>query len=113
VIYRQGNLNSAIDWHRPYQVPLPAYRCLGHNYLTMHFFCEPLSLSPRTRSFRKDGQDITVFCFADRKHTEQFRERFGGEFMNAKDRPDWRAPGAHRDFSLADHQRNGRCVNLR
>ena len=31
---------------------LPAYRCHGHNYLTMGLFCEALSLYPRTHSLR-------------------------------------------------------------
>ena len=31
--------------------------------------------------------DVNVFCFAERAHAEQFRERFGGEFIDPKDRP--------------------------
>jgi len=51
VAYRKGELSKAMmdqDW--PHQVTLPAYRCLGHNFLTIHFFCEGLSLSPRTHA---------------------------------------------------------------
>src|SRR5262249_15782337 len=33
------------------------------------------------------SSDMTVFCFAERAHAEQFRERFGGEFIAPKDRP--------------------------
>jgi hypothetical protein len=36
--------------------------------------------------------DVNVFCFAERAHAEQFRERFGGEFIDPKDRPKW--PGS-------------------
>jgi hypothetical protein len=61
---------------------------LGHNYLTIRFFCEgeALSLSPRTHSLRRGDQDVLVFSFADRLHAEQFRERFGGDFLHAKHR---------------------------
>jgi hypothetical protein len=30
---------------------------------------------------------MNVFCFAEREHAEQFLARFGGEFMDLKDRP--------------------------
>ena len=60
----------------------------------IRLFCEGLSLCPRTHSFRRDDTDILVFCFADRAHAEQFRERFGGEFINPKSRPKW--PGSNR-----------------
>ena len=75
------------DW--PHQVALAAYRCLGHSYLTMRFFCEGegLSLSPHTHSLRRDDQDMLIFCFARRQHAEQFRDRFGGEFIDLNSRP--------------------------
>ena len=49
--YRKGELSKAMmhrDW--PFQIALPAYRCLGRNYFTIRFFCEGerLSLSPHT-----------------------------------------------------------------
>jgi hypothetical protein len=45
-------------------------------------------------SFRRDDTDMLVFCFAERVHAEQFRDRFGGEFIDPKDRPKW--PGINR-----------------
>src|SRR5262245_41322460 len=97
------------DW--PHRVALLACRCHGHNYVTMRLFCEPLSLSPRTHSLRRDDGDVIVFSFAEHAHAEKFRERFGGEFIDPVTRAEWRTPGAHRDFTLADQQRNGRCIN--
>jgi hypothetical protein len=46
VVHRKDKLNKAMtdrDW--PHQVVLPAYRCLGHEYLTINFFCEAERLS--------------------------------------------------------------------
>ena len=51
-----------------------------------------LSLCPRTHSFRSADTDVLVFCFAERDHAEKFRDRFGGEFLDSKDRPKW--PGS-------------------
>jgi hypothetical protein len=67
-------------------VPLPAVRCHRHNYITIRLFCEPLSLCPRPHSFRRGDDDMIVFSFAERRHAEQFRGRFGGEFIDP--RPD-------------------------
>ena len=97
MVYRKDELSQAIMDHRwPHQVALPAYRCTGHTYLTMHFFCDAqrLSLCTRRRSYRQDDVDMTVFCFADRGHAEKFRDRFGGEFIDPKSRP--KRPGATR-----------------
>jgi hypothetical protein len=95
VIYRRGELSKAtIDRDWPHQVELPAYRCTGGNYVTIHLFYEGLSQCPRGHSFYRHGTDMNIFCFAEREHAEQFRERFGGEFMDPKDRPKW--PGARR-----------------
>jgi len=42
-----------LDFHAlDARTTLPAYRCHGHNYLTMGLFCEALSLHPRTHSLR-------------------------------------------------------------
>jgi len=70
-------------------VALPAMRCHGHNYITIRLFCETLSLCPRTHSFRREDTDHIVFCFAEIDHAEKFRERFGGDFLDPKDRPKW------------------------
>jgi hypothetical protein len=78
------------DW--PHQVALRADYCAGANYVTIRLFCEGLSLCPRGHSFRRDDIDMTVFCFADRAHAEQFQTHFGGEFIDPKSRPKW--PGS-------------------
>jgi hypothetical protein len=80
VVYRKGELSKAMidrDW--PHQVAVPNYRCHGHNYITIRLFCEPLTLCPRTHSFRRNDTDMIVFCFAKRDHAEKFREHFVAE----------------------------------
>ena len=52
--------------------------------MTIRLFSEGLSLCPRTHSFRGGDTDILVFCFAERDHAEQFRDRFGGEIIDPK-----------------------------
>jgi hypothetical protein len=113
VVYRKGELSKAMmDREWPHHVALPAFRCHGHNYVTMRLFCEPLSLYPRPQLCRRDDGDMTVFCFAERRHAEQFRERFGGEFMDPGTPPKWPRPRTHcTDISLALRQRNGCCAN--
>jgi hypothetical protein len=83
-----------MDRQWPHQVAVPAYRCLGHNYLTIRFFCEGegLSLCPRTQALRRDHQDMLIFSFAERAHAEHFLTRFGGDFLDTKHRAKW--PGA-------------------
>ena len=55
--------------------------------MTIRLYCEGVSLCDRGHSFYRDGMDMNVFCFAERAHAEQqFRERFGGEFIDPKDR---------------------------
>jgi hypothetical protein len=85
-----------MDQRRLHQVALPAYRCLGHNHLTIRYFCEGerLPWCAPCHSHGEDDVDMTVFCFAERAHSEQFRERFGGEFLEPKDRP--KGPAAQR-----------------
>jgi hypothetical protein len=95
VAYRKGELSKGmIDRQWPHRVALPAYRYLGHNYLTIHFFCdaEGLSLCTRRHSYRHNDIDMTVFCFAKRDDAEKFRDRFGGDMLDPKDRPKW--PGS-------------------
>jgi hypothetical protein len=60
--------------------------------VTIHFFCDGLSRCPRGHSFRHGNIDMNVFCFAERVHAEQFRERFDGEFLDPKCCPKW--PGS-------------------
>jgi hypothetical protein len=46
MVYRKGELSKGeIDRLWPHQVALPAYRCIGHRYLTIQFFCEGKRLS--------------------------------------------------------------------
>jgi hypothetical protein len=77
--------------HWSHQVALPAYRCTAGNYATIQLFCdgEGLSLCPRGHSFDRDGTDMNVFCIAEREHAERLRKRFGGEFLDPKDRRKW------------------------
>ena len=93
MVYRKGELSKGMvdrDW--PHQVALRADCCTGHNYVTIRLFCEGLSLCTRGHSFRRDDIDMSVFCFAERAHALQFRDRFGGECIHPKDRPKW--PGS-------------------
>jgi hypothetical protein len=95
MVYRKGELSKgAIDSGWPHQVALPAERCTGHNYVTHRLFCEGLSLCVRGHFFYREGRGFNVFCFAERAHAEQFRQRFGGEFIDPKNRPRW--PGSRR-----------------
>ena len=85
MVYRKGELSKGtMDRQWPHQVALPAARCSGQNYVTIRLFSEGLSLCPRTHSFRGGDTDILVFCFAERDHAEQFRDRFGGEIIDPK-----------------------------
>jgi len=93
VVYRKGELSKGtIDRQWPHQVALSASRCAGRNYVTIRIFCEGLSLCPRTHSFRRDDEDMIVFCFAKRADAELFQARFGGKLIDPKNRPRW--PGS-------------------
>jgi hypothetical protein len=84
---RKGELSSRkIDRDWPYQVAVRADQVAGENYLIKHEFCRVLSLAPRGHSVRRRDADYVVFCFAERVHAELFRERFGGEHFDPKDR---------------------------
>lgn len=95
MVYRKGELSkAAIDREWPYQVALPAEQVRGSEYVTKHEFCRDLSLCTRGHTFQRDGRYYVVFCFAEKAHADLFRERFGGECMDPKDRPRW--PGSRR-----------------
>jgi hypothetical protein len=95
VVYRKGELSKGmIDRGWPHQVALRADYCAGANYVTLRLYYEGLSLCPRGHTFRRDDIDMTVFCFAERGHADQFQNRFGGEFIDPKSRPKW--PGSKR-----------------
>jgi hypothetical protein len=111
MIYRNGELSKAMmDRQWPHQVALPAYRCLGHNYLTIRFFCEALSLYPGTHSLRRDDQDMVVFSFVEREQAKQFRDRFGGEFLDPATRP--RRPETPARFSAEQRLRHRRSASI-
>jgi hypothetical protein len=55
---------------------------MGHNYRSMHFFCEELSLSAFTHAFRRGAADMLVFSFAVRR-TPNNSMRFGGELTDS------------------------------
>ena len=69
----------------------PARVAAADNNVTIRLFCDEhrLSLCARTHSFRRDDHDMIVFCFAERAHADQFRNRFGGKFLDPKSRPKW------------------------
>ena len=92
MVYRKGELSkTAIDRGWPHQVALEERYCTGHNYYTLRFFCEGMSLCSRGQCFARDGSYFNVFCFAEREHAEKFAAKFNGELMCPKTRPKWPA----------------------
>ena len=88
MVRRKGELSTwAVDTGWPYQVALPAGRCTGPKYPILRQFCAGLSLCQRSHSFRRDGVDWVVFCFADPEHAARFQRCFGGELMDPASRP--------------------------
>jgi hypothetical protein len=84
MINRKGELNKrAVDTWWPYQVALPADACTGAQYDVVHNFCRGLSLCARGHYFRRDDIGYNVFCFALKEHAEMFREKFGGDVVEA------------------------------
>jgi len=78
----KGELSTAmVDHGWPHQIAIEARLCTGDQYMTKHTFCMDLSLCPRGHSFWRGDRDYNVFCFAERDHAEQFKARFGGEFI--------------------------------
>lgn len=77
------------DPHRGESTGIVGSRCRGHQYVTLHLFCEALSLCPRGHSFYRDDVEMVVFCFAELEHAVKFSLRFGGEFIAPADRPRW------------------------
>jgi hypothetical protein len=78
----------------PCSPTLRADNCAGANYVTIRLYCEGLSPCPRGHTFRRNDIDMTVFCFAECQHADQFQNRFGGEFIDPINRPKW--PGSKR-----------------
>jgi hypothetical protein len=84
---RKGEITSRrinCDW--PHQVALRAEQVKGENYRITHDFCGDLSLAPRGHTVRWGSGNHIVFCFADPAHADRFRERFGGEHFDPRDR---------------------------
>ena len=76
---RKSELSRAeIDRGWPYQVALPAEATVGARYDVVHGFCKGLSLCLRRHTFNRNGEWMNVFCFAEKEHAEQFRDRFAG-----------------------------------
>src|SRR5262245_34045543 len=112
MVYRKGELSkSMIDRDWPHQVALPADRCKGSNYTTVHRFCEGLSLCPRGHCFRRGNVDFVVFCFAVRADAELFQARFDGELVDPASRPKWSSGACQIDTAAEERHRNGRCIN--
>lgn len=87
---RKGEIgNGAIDRGWPHQVAIPASLTTGKVHEALLLFCKDLSLSPLGHTFVRDGQYVNCWCFAERDDAEKFRARFGGEFLDPKDRPKW------------------------
>jgi hypothetical protein len=87
MVYRKGELTpAAIDRGWPHQVALREAACTGANHKIHLDFCKDLSLCPRGHSVYHDDTTWRVFCFADPAHAALFRERFGGEPFDPKDR---------------------------
>jgi hypothetical protein len=77
----------------------------------MHYFCESLSLY-NTHTFRRDGVDTSVFCFAKQEDAEKFHRRFGGQLIAPKEPQKWAGSRTGRtDITSDDRQCNGRCIN--
>jgi hypothetical protein len=89
---RRGELSArTIDRDWPHQIVLPADRVMGKNFGIIREFCRTLSLCPRGHTVQRDNVTYSVFCFADPSHADLFRERFGGERFDPKDRGRGRA----------------------
>lgn len=74
------NLNST----GTYQVAVPTDQVSGLPFADIQQFCSELSLAPRGHYFRRDDRDHVVFCFAERADAVLFRERYGGDWFDAK-----------------------------
>jgi len=89
---RKGELSKpAIDSGWPFQVVIPANDVRGAGYASRYDFANTMSLCPRGHSIRRDDTDYVVLCFSERTDAERFMKRFGGEFIEPRDRRAWRA----------------------
>jgi hypothetical protein len=80
-----------MDREYPHQIIIPC-TFLSGSYMFARYFCEGLSVAPRTHSVVREDEWHTVFCFGVREDAEKFRQRFGGEVFDPKTRgrgPRW------------------------
>lgn len=95
MVGRKGEITSKqIDRWWPHHVALLADITVGKAHDVAREFCKDLSLAPRGHTFRQNDQWINVWCFSTQQDAEKFQARFGGEFLDPKDRPRW--PGKPR-----------------
>jgi hypothetical protein len=85
-IYMEELTSGMTDRRWPHQVALRADQVSGENYKVTRDFCRDLSVAPRGHTVRRDGKDYIIFCLLDPIHADLFRERFGGERFDPKDR---------------------------
>lgn len=89
---RKGEMRGwHIDKGWPHQVAVHQSVTVGKAHEAVRDFCKDLSLAPRRHSFAREDGWWNVWCFATREDAEKFQARFGGEFMEPKDRPKWGA----------------------
>ena len=85
---RKGELsNAAIDRQWPHQIALKAP--LGKRLPDILEFCRRCGAAPRHPSFRRGDEDWACIAFKDEADAQAFRDRFGGQPMEPKDRPKW------------------------
>jgi hypothetical protein len=84
---RKGELSpAAIDRDWPYQVVLPARLCERGGYNEIHKFCKELTLCARGHSVFHDREWFHVYCFEKLEDADKFRQRFGGDKFDPKQR---------------------------
>jgi antirestriction protein ArdC len=77
VIHRRGELSKdMMDWEWPHQVAQPAYRCMGHNYLTIHFFCDADSEHRTQDWYSVLTHELGHFTGDEKRLNRQFGKRF-------------------------------------
>src|SRR5262249_6314401 len=73
-----------------------------------NFFCEELSLYPRTHCFRRGDVDMTVFCFGERVHPSS-SVIASGELMDCAMGPRWLATRAQGSGLFAEEHLEEAC----
>jgi hypothetical protein len=68
MVRRKGELSRArIDSDWPHQIALPIEAAGGRNTIVIQRFCHDVSICSRHKSYRIDGQEFIVHCFATRR----------------------------------------------